>query len=146
MKTLYIAGPITGSGDAIMNVRNGILAGEEVKRRGWLPFIPHLDILVRIACGVEYEQILEMDLEWVKKCDALLRLPGESPGADRECEVAKIVFSMHELPDLTVEHLRASSLAARSGIPEERLYRLTDGERISLDKHLDMGVVPEWAK
>ena len=30
-----------------------------------------------------------MDLAWIERCDALLRMPGESSGADREVEHAR---------------------------------------------------------
>ena len=36
-----------------------------------------------------YEQWMKLDLAWLDKCDALLRLPGESPGSDREVDAAK---------------------------------------------------------
>lgn len=36
-----------------------------------------------------YQDWIKIDLEWVKKCDCLLRLEGESKGADGEVELAK---------------------------------------------------------
>jgi hypothetical protein len=36
-----------------------------------------------------YEDWTKLDLEWVKVCDGLLRLEGESSGADAEIEFAK---------------------------------------------------------
>ena len=36
-----------------------------------------------------YERWLEYDMEWLTACDALVRLPGESKGADREVARAK---------------------------------------------------------
>jgi hypothetical protein len=49
----------------------------------------------------DYELWLEIDFAWVKKCDALIRLPGESSGADREVELARslgipVYFSIQE--------------------------------------------------
>ena len=36
----------------------------------------------------EYETWMEYDLAWLGACEALLRLPGHSPGADREVRYA----------------------------------------------------------
>jgi hypothetical protein len=43
-----------------------------------------------------------LDKEWVLRCDCLLRLPGESPGADEEVELAvknniPVFYSIDEL-------------------------------------------------
>jgi len=39
---------------------------------------------------------MRMDLEWIERCDLLLRLPGESKGADMEVdraiECGKVVY------------------------------------------------------
>ena len=82
---VYVAGPIS-KGDTHVNVRNGMLAGLELIKRGFVPFVPHLDYGMRFLDPetMHYENILAQDFAWIKRCDALLRLPGESPGADRE--------------------------------------------------------------
>jgi hypothetical protein len=54
----------------------------------------------------EYEFWLMQDLEWLAQCNAILRLPGDSPGADREVKRAEelelIVFrSIREIEVLT---------------------------------------------
>ena len=41
-----------------------------------------------------YETWIKLDEEWVLRCDALLRLPGESKGADAEVAQAK----KHRIP------------------------------------------------
>ena len=50
----------------------------------------------------DYETWMKLDFIWVESCDALLRLPGESPGADREVKHAitlgiPVFYSMDEL-------------------------------------------------
>ncbi len=82
---VYVAGPIT-RGDTLVNIRNGMLAGTELTKRGFVPFIPHNDFIQYILDPVtlDYETILRLDLAWIERCDALLRLEGDSPGADRE--------------------------------------------------------------
>ena len=88
-KYIYVAGPIS-KGDTHVNVRNGMLAGLELIKRGYVPFVPHNDFGMRLVDPevMNYEAMLEQDFQWIARCDALLRLPGESPGADREVEHA----------------------------------------------------------
>lgn len=83
MPRLYIAGPYSG-GDQIVNVRNAVLAGEAARALGWSVYIPHLNALWHAIAPHDWEFWLRHDLEWLEACDALLRLPGESVGADRE--------------------------------------------------------------
>jgi hypothetical protein len=53
---------------------------------------------------------MELDNEWVLRCDALLRLPGESQGADAEVELAK----KHGIPVFySIEELTAAEIASR---------------------------------
>jgi hypothetical protein len=45
---------------------------------------------------------LDYDLNWLAKCDAVLRLPGASSGADREVEYAQklgipVFYSIEEI-------------------------------------------------
>jgi len=80
---VFISGPYAHP-DPVVNTRNAILAGEEVIKQGHTPFIPHLNHLWHMVCPHEEEFWYEYDLVLLKKCDAILRLPGESKGADRE--------------------------------------------------------------
>ena len=88
-KYIYVAGPIT-KGDTHINVRNGMLAGLELIKRGFVPFVPHLDYGMRFIDPdtMHYENMLAQDFAWIERCDALLRLPGDSSGADREVKHA----------------------------------------------------------
>jgi hypothetical protein len=85
---VYVAGPIT-KGDQFLNVRNGILVGEALRALGFCPFVPHLSALWQMVWPVDYEGWMTLDFAWIERCDALLRMPGESPGADREVAHAK---------------------------------------------------------
>lgn len=90
---IYVAGPIS-KGDINANVQNGINVGKELLEAGYAPFIPHLSHLVDSGALVgtdAYEKWLELDLSFIQVCDALLRLPGESAGADREVAFAQSV-------------------------------------------------------
>jgi len=57
----------------------------------WHMLIPH-----------EYQFWTALDMEWVRRCDAVLRLPGDSRGADAEVKLAKecgipVFYSINEL-------------------------------------------------
>lgn len=87
---IYVSGPIT-RGNFIQNIRNGIHTGNELRLLGYLPFIPHLSALwelVATPCP-GYEDMMDYDLEMVRRCDLVLRMPGDSPGADREVDLAR---------------------------------------------------------
>jgi hypothetical protein len=83
MKKVYVAGPYT-RGDVAENVRNAIIAGNNLRSLGFTPFIPHLTHFWHFLQPHEIDYWYEYDLEWLEMCDAVFRLPGESSGADKE--------------------------------------------------------------
>lgn len=85
---VYVAGPYT-RGDVATNVRKAIEAASSLVDRGFAPFVPHLTHFWHILSPRPYEFWLDLDFEYLRCCDAVLRLPGESSGADREVELAK---------------------------------------------------------
>jgi hypothetical protein len=87
-KFVYVAGPIS-KGDMFLNVREGILTAERLRDAGLFPFCPHLSGLWQMVHPVGYEAWMTLDFAWIARCDALLRMPGESPGADREVAHAR---------------------------------------------------------
>jgi len=87
---VYIAGPYT-HGDVAVNVREAVLAGLEVHRAGHIPFIPHLYHFAHYLCPQEYAVWCALDVKWLQACTCLLRLPGVSPGSDREVDMAKVL-------------------------------------------------------
>jgi hypothetical protein len=91
MKTnicVYVAGPLT-CGDVLANTRLAIIAGNNLRNDGYIPFIPHLTVFWDMVFPRSYEDWMSQDFEWLSRCDALYRLPGESGGADREVKLAK---------------------------------------------------------
>lgn len=110
---VYVAGPIT-KGNQFINLRNAVLAGAILIEHGYLPYIPHLTCIVELVAGErEYEDWMKMDDAWLQCCNIVLRLDGESPGADREVVRAKelgipVVFS-HEI-DWTNPRLEEAAL------------------------------------
>ncbi len=87
-KKVYIAGPIS-LGNSEQNTRAAIDAGQFVRRVGHIPFIPHLAWLWQLIYPATAEEWYAYDNEWLAVCDALLRLPGKSYGADNEVRLAE---------------------------------------------------------
>jgi hypothetical protein len=87
MKKIYIAGPYT-KGDVAVNVHEAIDAGDYLSRFGWDPIIPHLTHFWHLLFPHPIEFWYEYDIRRLRECDALLRLEGDSVGADKEVEIA----------------------------------------------------------
>ena len=87
MRVIYIASPYT-LGDHAENVAVQMNAAHKILDMGHCPITPLLSHFLHIHRQRPYEEWLKMDLSLVEKCDILLRLPGESKGADIEVEHA----------------------------------------------------------
>lgn len=87
---IYIAGPIT-HGDRPKNIHDAVMAASKIRKANpaHVPFIPHLYELWSLIDPQTYEFWMALDLAWLGHCTALVRLPGESPGADREVAFAR---------------------------------------------------------
>jgi len=85
---IYVAGPYTRP-DPAANTNRAIEVGNRLWDAGYAPFIPHLTHLWHLVTPKPYEEWLELDIEWLRACDALLRFPGESSGADKEIVFAR---------------------------------------------------------
>ena len=84
---IYIAGPY--SSDPVRGTRNAISAGNTVRNYGDTPYIPHLTMFWDLMFPRGYQDWLDYDMEWLRTCDALIRLPGASDGAAAEEAVAR---------------------------------------------------------
>ena len=98
---IYIAGPMTSSGDPYENVGHAIRTAMLAWKRGWAPVLPHLDVLWSIAMPGDHPEWLEWDLANIRDVDAILRIPGYSRGAEVECWYADKLG----LPQYTEENL-----------------------------------------
>ena len=109
MKRIYVAGPIT-KGDYPTNIRKAIDAGIELLECGYSPYIPHLDMLLVLVKPMRFETLIKWDLDWLILCDGVLRLPGESKGADIEIAFAKEnhIPVFYSISELVVSDLNAS--------------------------------------
>lgn len=83
---IYVAGPYS-SGGTMLNIRRAIDAADRLLSSGACPIMPHMmGFLVHYH---SYETWMDYCLTLVTRCDAVLRLSGESPGADREVALAQ---------------------------------------------------------
>lgn len=93
-KVVYIAGPITGGKLGHIQVQPVVEAIQlyySLIEGGFVPICPQLSVLADFTDPgrLTYEQWLELDFRYIDLCDAVIRVPGESPGADREVEYAR---------------------------------------------------------
>ena len=99
---VYIASPYT-EGDHMENVCRQIDAADEIRDAGHLPYAPLLSHFWHVLIPHDYLYWTEMGLEWVRKADALVRLPGKSVGADAEVAEAlrlgiPVYYDVESLP------------------------------------------------
>jgi|GEM_PF-825467 len=115
---IYVAGAYS-KGDVAENVRTAIHEGDYVARLGHVPFIPHLTHFWHMLIPHDYEFWMSQDEQWLLSCDAILRLKGESAGADREVETAKklglpVYTSVFDVPkNVAQQSVQPTLLTAR---------------------------------
>lgn len=85
---VYIAGPYS-DGDVAINVRNAYEAADRLADLGFAPFVPHATHFWHMLFPRPYEFWLELDNQFLPLCEVVLRLPGESKGADKEVDLAE---------------------------------------------------------
>lgn len=105
----YISAPISDGGRAgpterLHNVRKAIAAFLELAEMGLAPMSPQLTEFVEVESGIRlaHSTWMELDMPWVEASDVVLRLPGESVGADLEVSHARkfgipVFFSLDEV-------------------------------------------------
>src|SRR5262252_3008954 len=84
---VYVAGPYT-KGDVAVNVRNAYEVANQLADLGFAPFVPHATHFWHLLFPRQYRFWLQLDQEFLPCCDALIRLPGLSSGADEEVALA----------------------------------------------------------
>lgn len=161
-KRVYVAAPIS-RGNLTTNLHQAFRAGMSLLSAGFAPLVPHGSCFwgnrlvaapsvgpqgvafrpEKFSADVPHQVWLDIDLPWVAVADAVLRLPGESTGADMEVEFAieNGIPVFRSLPDLIVhfglaerhERERVAGLgAAIESIGEDRPHAI-DGAHASAD-------------
>jgi len=110
-KIIFIAAPYINP-DPVANANRVVKVADELIKLGFTPFIPHLAMLWHAISPKPVDFWYEYDLKILKKCDALLRLPGESKGANREVEMAikwniPVYFNIGDLVDDSVDERKS---------------------------------------
>ena len=87
---VYVAGPYTNP-EPVENAHYHLVFGMELIEEGMVtPVVPHNTMLWHLVTPRPINLWYVYDIELMKKCDAVLRLPGESWGADTEVREAAI--------------------------------------------------------
>jgi len=86
---VYIAGPMATSGEPGPNLHAAAVAAAEVIRAGHSPYVPHLTWILDAIAPFPRGEWQHQSLAWIETCGALIRLPGESVGADAEARYAR---------------------------------------------------------
>lgn len=85
----YVSGPYTSDPEG--NVLRAIVASNELRKKGVIPFCPHLTHFMHKLEPDTYEAWMDYDCAWLSKCNSVLRLEGESAGAEREVALANLL-------------------------------------------------------
>ena len=90
MLTIYISGPISNGGrlpEAVQfaNARVAMATADELFKLEMAPCVPHLFLYMNEFYPQTWQTYVDAGLSLLSGCDAVLRLPGESRGADIEC-------------------------------------------------------------
>ncbi len=86
---VYVAGPY--SSDPVSCTRTAVHTANQIDcalRNLLTPaalYVPHVSLLSDIIAHQPYEHWMDLDFAIVERSTAVMRLPGVSPGADREC-------------------------------------------------------------
>lgn len=98
---VYIAGPYS-AGDPVVNTRRAMDVWDRLHDLGFIPICPHWSLFQHLLTPRKWDDWLQYDMEIISRCDAILRLPGESRGADLEEAFAAergipVVYTIDEL-------------------------------------------------
>ena len=117
MKLIYVAGPYSGNG-TYSNIEDNIRHAEQVSlkllQKGWAVITPHKNTahyeFWEDFIGYDHKKWLDMSLEILKRCDAIIVLKGYelSKGTLEEIKFAKehkilLFYEVNGIPDLPRE-------------------------------------------
>lgn len=141
---VYIAGPIS-KGDLSDNIDRGTNAASDLLRAGFAPLCPMLTCYMNgvppsATAGFDDPNVwYDSDLPWVAVSDCVLRLPGESIGAEKEVALAKTLgIRVYGDVDYLVINEAPSRFGDTEGHPEF-LRVLKDMASLHARKAVDYG-------
>ena len=100
MRYVFISAPFSSNPGHNLNLV--VKVADELRKAGLVPFVPHLYMLYDSISPDTYEAWMDMCLAELELRDVVLRLPGHSPGADREVALAEelgmpVYYSLDDL-------------------------------------------------
>jgi len=100
---IYVSAPYS-LGDVVSNVRIACEVGDKILTKGHIPVVPHLSHFWHFISPKSYGEWLRIDSAIIPRCDALLRVDGESKGADIEVDIAHrsgiaVYYSLDDIPN-----------------------------------------------
>lgn len=103
MIKVFISSPYTGNEEENVHIQQE--CANVLINLGYCPFIPLLYHYQEAKYPQPYEVWLDLCKAWISSCSIVLRLPGNSSGADREVAHAQklgipVVYSIEELNEL----------------------------------------------
>ena len=101
---IYVAGPMYGSGYLDDNIKAALTIADILSSEGEqsvVPFVPHLYTFWHFRSEKPVDDWLRFDKAWLRKCDAMVRIAGESPGSTlEEAWAAEWDMPVLHLPDV----------------------------------------------
>ena len=90
IKAVYLAGPFTAKDrwGETLNVMTARVYAEELMRKGYVVYSPHLQ---NYGSGLSWDDIMELDLEMLCRCDILALLPGWEHSRGSRMEYSKAI-------------------------------------------------------
>lgn len=85
---VYIAGPYTYP-NVEENVANAIRVANQLMDLGVDVFVPHLFYYCDKQAPRSYDRWLDTTMSWMRRCDVVFRMAGESDGAQKEVDEAR---------------------------------------------------------
>jgi nucleoside 2-deoxyribosyltransferase len=99
-EVVYIAGPYTHP-EPIENTKKAIDVWNQLTDAGYIAIVPHNTLLMHLCYPKEANFWYEYDLCIMRKCDAVVRIPGFSEGADKEVlEANRLGIPVYSLGEL----------------------------------------------
>lgn len=100
IKYVYVASPYNSN--PVHNTHNAMEYGNWLVDAGFVPIIPHVHMIWNIHTPRQEVFWYKFTMDLMRICDAVVRFPGESMGADEECRVAKeigipVFYSLNDL-------------------------------------------------
>lgn len=103
---VYVSGPLT-QGDRASNINRAEAATFALIRAGFSVICPHSSARNAEAWTIPHDAWIEQDKPIIRRCDALYRLEGLSPGSDEEWAFASLngipAYHEYELADLIAD-------------------------------------------